>query len=244
MAWRHLMPTGHLMSTRHTVLRLRAAIALWHLSLGHPRAHRPLARTHGRHPTHRHSYRTIGTHRHLWSHLTLHAPWTRHAPRAWHATWTWHTTWELLTPSHISSRHVWCHACRRSTGLLSALLGHPRAAIRLHSAHVWHVSSSRCSTASFGVRAIRALLLHGGFGVGWAALGGGGHLAAHAGCSRALPALWHGIVASTAVHVHAGTGPAGAAHHTHGHHVGPHVRHLTWHLHPLTNGSLMPHHGP
>ena len=31
---------------------------------------------------------------------------------------------------------------------------------------------------------------------------------------------------------------AGATHHTHWHHVGPHVGHLTRHLHPLTNGSL------
>jgi len=237
VSWRHLMPTRHLVSTRHAVLRLRATVALRHLSLGHPRAHWPLAWAHGRHPTHWHSYRTIGTHRHLWSHLTLHTPWTRHTTR------TRHAPWKLLAPSHISSGHVWCHACRRSTALLTALLGHPRAAIGLHSAHVGHVSSSRCSATSFGVWAVGTLLLHGGFGVGRPTLGGGWHLTTHARCSRALPTLWHGIVASTAVHVHAGAW-AGASHHTHWHHVGPHVGHLTWHLHPLTNGSLMPHHGP
>lgn len=149
VSWWHLMPTRHLMSTRHTMLRLRATVTLWHLSLGHPRAHWPLARSHGRHPTHWHSHRTIWTHRHLWSHLTLHAPWTRH------------TSWELLAPSHISSRHVWCHG--RPTSLFTALLGHPRASICLHSTHVGHISCSSWSTTSLGVWAVGALLLHGGF---------------------------------------------------------------------------------
>ena len=85
--------------------------------------------------------------------------------------------------------------------------------------------------------AVGALLLHRGLRVGRSRLGGGRHLASHARGSRTLPALGHRVVASTAVHVHAGAW-AGTAHHPHWHHVGTHVGHLTRHLHPLTNRSL------
>ena len=185
----------------------------------------------------------------LWSHLTLHPPWTLHTPRARHATW------ELLAPSYVSSGHVWCHACRRSAVLITTcsrvlvpgvwhflwrptLLRHSRAAVCLHSTHVRHVpSSSCCPTTSFRMWAVGALFLHRGLRVGRSRLGGGRHLASHARGSRTLPALWHRVIASTAVHVHAGAW-AGTAHHPHWHHVGTHVGHLTWHLHPLTNRSL------